>query len=259
MRRSARLAEPRLFEQYPKTRPPLPDRIATIYAEQYRANREGETRASSAAQRMEAWMHRQVARDVLARPDEPRSTLEIGAGTLNQLPYEPEVGPYDIVEPFVDLYSGSRSLPRIRDAWSDVAQVPERAIYDRITSVAALEHICNLPEVVARCGLLLSPGGVFRAAIPSEGTFLWALGWRLTTGLEFRLKHGLDYGSLMRHEHVNGAGEIRDVLGFFFERVDCRVFGLARAVSLYQFYACRNPATDRCSDYLRQPRPPGGS
>lgn len=241
-----------VFEQYPKTRPPLPDRIATIYAEQYRSNREGDTRASSAAQRMESWMHRQVARDVLARPDERRSTLEIGAGTLNQLPYEPDVGPYDIVEPFVDLYSGSPSLPRIRNAWSDISQVPDQAIYDRITSVATLEHICNLPEVVARLGLRLSLTGGFRAAIPSEGTPLWALGWRLTTGLEFRLKHGLDYGLLMRHEHVNTAGEIRDVLRFFFGQIDCRVFGLARSISLYHFYACSNPAIDRCNEYLQR-------
>jgi hypothetical protein len=241
-----------LFEQYPKTRPPLPERIASIYKEQYRSNRDGETPASSAAQRMEAWMHRQVARDVLAQPRKKRSTLEIGAGTLNQLPYEPEVGPYDIVEPFVDLYSNSPSLSRVRSAWSDVSQVPERPSYDRITSVAALEHICNLPEVVACCGLRLSPRGAFRVAIPSEGTFLWALGWRLTTGLEFRFKHGLDYGLLMRHEHVNTAGEIRDVMRFFFGQVDCRVFGLARSISLYHFYACRNPAIDRCNEYLQR-------
>ena len=155
-----------MFEQYPKIRPPLPDRIETIYAEQYRSNREGETLASKAAQTAESWMHRQVARDVLGQPSERRSTLELGSGTLNQLPYEPEVGPYDIVEPFSDLYVDSPAVSRVRDAWSDVSQVPDGARYDRITSVAALEHISNLPEVVARCGLLLSSGGVFRAAIP---------------------------------------------------------------------------------------------
>lgn len=243
-----------MFEQYPKTRPPLPSRIAAIYAEQYRSNRDGETLASSAAQTMESWMHRRVARDVLDRPGEHRSTLEIGAGTLNQLPYEPDVGPYDIVEPFGELYSRSLASSRVRNAWSDLSEVPDDTRYDRITSVAVLEHICNLPEVVARCGLLLSPGGAFRAAIPSEGTFLWTAGWRLTTGLEFRLKHGLDYGALMRHEHVNSAREIGDVLGFFFGIVDCRSFGLARAVSLYQFHACSDPVTDRCEDYLRQLR-----
>jgi len=241
-----------MFEQYPKIRPPLPDRIETIYAEQYRSNREGETLASKAAQTAESWMHRQVARDVLGQPSERRSTLELGSGTLNQLPYEPEVGPYDIVEPFSDLYVDSPAVSRVRDAWSDVSQVPDGARYDRITSVAALEHISNLPEVVARCGLLLSSGGVFRAAIPSEGTFLWEAGWRLTTGLEFKLKHGLDYGSFMRHEHVNTAREIRNILEFFFGRADCRFFGLARSISLYQFYACTHPVTARCNDYLQQ-------
>ena len=243
-----------VFEQYPKQRPALPERIEAIYAEHYRSNREGETPASNASQMMESWMHLQVAGDVRRRSSAARSTLELGSGTLNQLAYEPEVGPYDIVEPFTDLYADSPARCRVRCAWPDVSQIPAAARYDRITSVAALEHICNLPEVVARCCLLLSHGGVFRAAIPSEGTALWAAGWRLTTGLEFRLRHGLDYGALMRHEHVNTASEIRDVLAFFFARGECRVFGLARSLSLYQFYACTHPIVARCGAYLRQVR-----
>ena len=88
-----------MFEQFPKTRPPLPKQMEAIHASHYRANRTGQTAATSLAQRMESWLHRKVASDVVSRPRETRSTLEIGAGTLNQLPYEPDVGPYDIVEP----------------------------------------------------------------------------------------------------------------------------------------------------------------
>ena len=40
--------------------------------------------------------------------------------------------------------------------------------YDRIISCAVLEHIANLPEIVAHPCLLLKDDGVFSAAIPSQ-------------------------------------------------------------------------------------------
>lgn len=64
------------------------------------------------------------------------------------------------------------------------------------------------------------------------------------------MKHGLDYGLLIDHEHVNTAEEIEDVLEYFFEDIECNVFGLSKAISLYRFYACRNPLIDRCLTYL---------
>jgi hypothetical protein len=240
-----------MFEQFPKTRPPLPKEIAAIYATQYKSNREGTTAAASLSQRVESWMHKQVAKDV-AHNSAPKATLEIGAGTLNQLAHEPELGPYDIIEPFKELFANSTSLKRVRNVYSDISEVPLTARYDRITSVATFEHICNLPQVVARAGLLLAPGGNLRTAIPSEGTPLWTLGWKMTTGLEFRLKHGLDYGLLMKHEHVNKAKEIEAVIRYFFKHVDCRVFGVSKYLSLYQFYACRDPDLAKCKEMVNR-------
>src|SRR4026209_1433426 len=133
-----------MFERFPKSRPELPPKIAEIYATHYKANREGQTTASSLAQRMESWLHRQIARDVPARASSERATLELGAGTLNQLRYEPRLGPYDIVEPFTSLYEGSPLLDRVRNIYADISEVPFNHRYDRITSVATLEHVCNL-------------------------------------------------------------------------------------------------------------------
>ncbi len=247
----------RIFEQFPKVRSELSPAMAKIYKQHYRENREGQTPASSLAQRMEAWLHRQVASDLTAssatggtEDGRKRTTLELGAGTLNQLQHEPERGPYDIVEPFSELFEESPRLTRIRNVYRDVSEVPSDAIYDRITSVATFEHICNLPEVIARSGLLLAKGGTLRASIPSEGTFLWTLGWKLTTGIEFRRRYGMDYGTLMRHEHVNDAEEIEDLLRHFFREVHGKVFALSRSVSLYQFYACSDPDLARCRAYI---------
>ena len=238
-----------MFENFPKTRPPLPKEIKDIYSAHYKSNREGQTTASSLAQRMESWLHRQVAKDIVDPKKSKMATLELGAGTLNQLQYESEIQPYDIVEPFTDLYQGSPLLARVRNVYADISEVPTAYRYDRITSIATLEHVCNLPELVARSGLLLAENGTFRASVPSEGTFLWTLGWKLTTGLEFKLKYGLDYGLLMRHEHVNTVKEIEEVLKYFFGEVVCRVFGLAKSISLYRYYECSGPRVERCSDF----------
>ena len=238
------------FPKFPKERAPLPPQYEAIYLKHYRNSREGNSQILSLAQRAERWMHRQVARDTGTLAS--KATLEIGAGTLNQLAYEPSSAPYDIVEPFQELYQNSPSLARVRHVYADIAQVPAETRYDRITSVAVLEHVANLPELVARCGRLLSEGGQFRAGIPSEGTILWRLGWQATTALDFRARYNLDYSVLMRYEHLNTAAEIEAVLRYFFADVRARVFGVARALSLYQFFACSTPYLERCNTYLER-------
>ena len=240
-----------IFPRFPKVRPELSAEMQKRYIEQYKANREGGTAAASLAQKMEAWMHTQVAQDVQSPASKHTTTLELGAGTLNQLQYEPSVMSYDIVEPFKELYEKSPFITRIRNTYATIHDIPDGVHYDRITSIAVLEHVCDLPALVARSGLLLANNGVFHASIPNEGTWLWTLGWKLTTGLEFRLKYGLDYGELMRHEHVNTAHEIEDVLNYFFEKIQCKVFGLNKSTAFYRYYACSQPNILRCKDYLK--------
>ena len=245
-------AELALLKRFPKTRPALPARFQEIYAAQYLENRQGGSRAASLSQRLEAWMHRQVAQD--RRAGSAVATLELGAGTLNQLAYEPEAGSYDVVEPFADLYANSPFKDRVWSTYGDIAEVPSDRVYDRITSVAALEHICDLPQVLARAALLLSPEGTLRSAIPAEGGLLWTLGWSLTTGLEFRLRHGLDYGILMAHEHVNSAAEIEGLIHALFGQVTIRSFGLGRQFSLYRFIEASKPRLQVARAWLEPAR-----
>lgn len=239
-----------MFHNFPKNRPPLPKEIEDIYSSHYMSNRGGKTIAASLSQKMESWLHKQVANDVLKQQNSIKNTLELGAGTLNQLQYEPTSKAYDIVEPFANLYQKSPFLDKIRNIYADISEIPNNIYYDRITSVATLEHVCNLPEVIARSGLLLSKKGVLHASIPSEGTWLWTLGWKLTTGLEFKLRYGLNYDLLMKHEHVNTAQEIEEVLKYFFSDVKCKVFGISKSISLYRYYECHNPKINRCHNFL---------
>jgi hypothetical protein len=237
-----------LFSEFPKQRPPLPPEYVAIYLQHYKNSREGNSNILGLAKWAEGWMHRRVADDV--RHGASQSTLEIGAGNLNQLPYEPGSTPYDIVEPFRELYQSSPHLARVRNIYADISEVPAQTKYERITSIATLEHVCNLPELVAQSAILLADGGQFRAGIPSEGTILWRLGWQTTTALDFKARYHLDYEVLMKYEHVNTAREIEKVLRYFFAEVRDRVFGLSKSLSFYQFYACSAPRLDRCHGYL---------
>jgi len=223
-----------------KTRPPLPPAYKAIYETHYRENRDGASAAAGIAQRLEAWMHRAIAADAGAA--NPGCTLEIGAGTLNQLAYEPYTSPYDIVEPFDALFQGRPILSRVRRVYADVSQVPPTERYERITSIATFEHLTDLPGMVRACVRLLAPGGKLRVAIPNEGHWPWSLAWRIGTGLEFRLRYGLDYGVLMRHEHLNTADEIASELRAVFDSVEERWFGLSRTLSLYRVLIAGTPA-----------------
>lgn len=236
-----------MFENFPKKRPPLPAEYQEIYDAHYKENREGGSNAAGLAQRLERWMHRCVAADAKMEP--VPATLEVGGGTLNHLEHETNSSIYDVVEPFRYLYESSPFRSRVRHFFDDIREIPEGTKYGRIVSIATFEHIEDLPSVVARCGLLIEEGGSLRVAIPSEGTILWKLGYTLTTGAEFKKRYGLDYEVLMRHEHVNTAREIEEVLRYFFTDVRRKVFGIAAGLSIYQYFECRDPDLARCREY----------
>lgn len=234
-----------ILARYPKQRPPLPPAYQRIYEREYKLNREGGSFVTSLSSRLEAWMHRRVAD---APPDE---VLEIGAGTLNQLQYEAPQKRYDVVEPFAALFEGSPALARVGAIYPDIAQVPAGRRYGRITSVAVLEHLEDLPGIVARSALMLRDDGTFQAGIPTEGGLAWGLAWHLTTGVAYWLRNRLDYGVLMRHEHLNSAVEIEAVVRSFFAEVRISRFPLPfRHLSFYSYLEARHPLRDAASAFL---------
>lgn len=235
------------FENYPKKRIELSTKMKAIYKHHYKSNREGDTIASGLAQKMEEWLHKKVSADVKGLHD--KKTLEIGAGTLNQLKYE-ESKQYDIIEPFKELYIDSPDLQKVRNVYNDIDEIDLSEKYDRITSIATFEHILDLPKVVAKSCLLMQTNGTLRTSIPNEGTFLWTLGWKLTTGIEFKLKYGLDYGNMMRYEHVNTADEIEKVLNYFYSTNKCLTLGPSKGIAFYRFYESEGPNIELAKKYL---------
>lgn len=232
---------------WPRQRPPLSAAHEAIYAAEYKANREGTHAVNSVATRLEAWMHRRIA--AAAAPE--KSVLELGAGTLNHLRFEPDSTAYDAVEPMELLWRDSPARSRVRTIFPSIDSVPADARYDRVLSVAVLEHLTDLPREVARAVLRMAPDGLFQAGIPSEGGFLWGLAWRSTTGVAYRRRTGLDYRVLMRHEHVNRADEIVRLLRHLFEEV--RIARFPTPLHHFSFYACldaRGPRRDRAEALL---------
>jgi SAM-dependent methyltransferase len=218
-----------------KSRPQLPSAYQKIYADAYKSNRQGKGLASYLAQKMESWMHKEVAKSKF----EQNIVLELGAGTLNHYKYESSSQPtYDIVEPFTSLYQDASELNYIRSVYSDISMIPNENKYDRIISIATYEHVLDLDNLLVKSKELLKSDGLHVVAIPNEGHFMWTMGWFCTTGLAFRLKHGLDYSVIMKHEHVNTANEIENLLNYHYKIEKCNVFGVSKKLCLYRVYTC---------------------
>lgn len=158
---------------------------------------------------------------------------------MNQLDFE-HTAVYDVVEPYQELYQNSSNLCYVRNVYSDISEIKNEQ-YDRIISVACLEHVENLPAVVSTSTKLLKPGGKMCAAIPNEGKFLWKLAYTMTTGREFKKRYGLDYERIMRYEHLNTADEIEQILNYYFENVKKSLFGISREFAFYRYYECDTP------------------
>lgn len=236
-----------LLATYPRARRALPEPQRSLYLRELKANRGGGTRLLRTVNSLETWMHRRVA--ALRRPGE--EILEIGAGTLNHLPYEEGAEAYDAIEPLDELWRTSPNVARLRAVYRSIEDLREDSIYDRILSIAVLEHLTDLPRIVALSAKRLRPGGTFQAAIPSEGGLLWGLAWRATTGLGYALRNRASYGAVMRHEHVNTAPEITAILKWFFADVQIAQFPAPWLhASFYRYLECRGPDLTRCDEYL---------
>lgn len=199
---------------FPKVRPPLPKNYQDIYDDHFVANRAGVGLAHRLTVFMERWMHKRISR----LGNEEQDILEIGAGNLNHLKFE-KFKCYDVIEPNIVILEGSnKESKRIRNRFSNIDEINDFQ-YDRVISIAVLEHIEDLPSLLVTSKKLLKKKCFFQAAIPTEGGFLWYLFSYVLKGLIFRFKYGLDYKILMAHEHLNTEEEIIGLVRETFDQV----------------------------------------
>jgi len=234
-----------IITSYPRLRPPLTAAHEELYIQEYKKNREGDRKVDGLAQKLETWMHRQITKH------QSENLLELGAGTLNHIKHESLNTAYDIVEPFTELYQNSPRLDQVRDIYNSLEEISQDKIYSRIVSIATLEHMTNLPREIALSATHMGNNSIFQAGIPSEGGVLWWLGWRCTTGISYWLRNRLDYGVLMRHEHVNNANEIIAIVEYFFENVKIKRFPMPfHFLSFYTYLEATKPHMDRVEQLI---------
>ena len=239
-----------LFKQFPKHRQQLPNEYLSIYDSEYLANRTAGGIGNWIARTLETWMHKKTAISAIIQSE---AILEIGAGSGNHLRWEDGYASYDIVEPFQKLLDTSSNLGLVRHTYIHLSEIPEKQQYDRIISVAVLEHLLDLPTEIALSGLHLRENGKFCAGVPSEGGWLWKMAWKYGTGPGFTKRTGLDYEKLMQYEHVNTVDEIEECIRYFFENVTIDRFPLpAKSFSLYSFFIATRPNKERCEIFLEE-------
>lgn len=224
-----------IINAFPKKRPSLSSAHEACFKHEYKMNREGETGLiGGLALRLEQWMHKKVS-----QCDFVGDTLEVGAGTLNHLVFEKNEYAYDIVEPFQELYLDKKDeSSRIRSFYRSIIDIPGDIKYDRIISIATMEHMTNLPKELELIHEKLTTEGVLQVGIPTEGGILWGLAWRLTTALSYKIRTGLSYSALMRHEHVNTADEILSLVKHYFGNVEVKRFPFnSKHLSFYTYFS----------------------
>ena len=204
----------------------LPEKYKKIYKNFYKEYALSKTFTRKIISFFESWYHKEISN----MGNQNGAILEIGCGSLNHIKYEKNFLSYEVVEPKEFLIKQAERKKRliVTKTYPSLDLIPSNKNYSKIISIAVLEHVNNLDEHISKITDLLNPNGIFAVAIPAEGELLWWLAWRLTSGISFWLKYRLDYGIIMRYEHINNSEEIIKKLKkyFFINRVKSFPFNI---------------------------------
>ena len=130
-----------LIATYPRRRPALSAAHQAIYEAEYKLNRNGDRFVEDLSKKLEGWMHRRVARA------QGSPILEVGAGTLNHLRWERDVGAYDVVEPFTSLYADSPALALVRESYRTGQPLEWNRVHD-LADFAYFNHSIHVAKGV---------------------------------------------------------------------------------------------------------------
>jgi hypothetical protein len=203
-----------IIEKFPKIRKPLSKKVKKIFNKEYLKNRK-----NILSQISERWMHLSIK----GRNSKKKfATLEIGAGNLNHLKYEGSTNllNYSIIEPKKFLLKGNKYLKVVK-IYEDLNQVKKKSIH-RIISCAVLEHLTNLPDYLVFSSKCLKNNGYQSHSIPCEGYPLWHLMWNIVSAIPFKIRTGLNFKEIQKHEHVNNYNEIITLIRYFYKKCEVK-------------------------------------
>ncbi len=226
-----------LLKKYPKKRAKLNLNIKKIFEDEYRRNR-----SNFLSQLSESWLHYSIK----GRKEKNQKTLEIGAGSLNHIPYEnlkKKNKYYDVIEPQKFLYKKSPHKNYINKFYKNIKDTPKHC-YDRIISCAVLEHLTDLPRFLYLASNKLKIKGYHSHSIPCEGYPTWDITWFIMSGITFKLRTGENFSDIQKHEHVNNHDEILSLIKFFYKEVEIKYsypFFFSPYFSFYANINFKNP------------------
>jgi len=202
-----------LIKKYPKKRPSLNKKLKKIFDFEYKKNR-----TNFLSQLSERWLHFSIK----GRKDGFKKSLEVGAGTLNHIPYESMNNKkYDVIEPKKFLYKSNRNKILINKFYDNLNFAPNNK-YDRIISCAVLEHLVDLPKYLYLSTKKLKKNGYQSHSIPCEGYPVWDIAWYLMSGISFKIRTGQNFIDVQKHEHINNYDEILSLINFFYKKTEIR-------------------------------------
>ena len=149
--------------------------------------------------------------------------LEVGGGTGEHLHHiKHSYSTYHLT----DL--NSKLLDKARSIWDSNSKIifeeadtlklkyPDN-YFDRLISMANLEHIPNPHIALKEWKRVVKPGGTISIMIPTEGGIAWNLGRYLTTRRYFQ-KKGLSLDYIIAREHINACYRLHALIMFYFEK-----------------------------------------
>jgi len=170
-------------------------------------------------------------------------TLEIGAGIGGHLPFE-DLGAqeYHVLETRAEFCARlAEQIPaeRVHEASIEDRQAFPDGFFDRVIAVHVLEHLRNLPAAVEEISRLLRPGGVFDVVLPTEGSLAYSVARKISAERMFKKRFGLDYGPIIRNEHVNTYAEVDSQLRRYFVDDTTRFFPLPLPIAEFNLVVGR--------------------
>ena len=230
-----------ILNLFPKQRPPLPRKIKKIFNKIYKENR-----INYIISFAERWMHKSIH-----ELNSIKKTLEIGAGTLNHFEFEKINNNYDIIEPKKYLYKNSIQKKKIRKILPNL-KACKKQYYDRIISIAVLEHMTELPKFLAESSFYIKNNGYHSHSVPCEG-HLFNFASSIVSGIPFYLKHRISYRYIMKHEHVNNFDEIISLIKFFYKKVKIKYSYpfYTKYLSFYANITFKHPNKERVKKFMK--------
>lgn len=145
------------------------------------------------------WGHRWIAQRTIAGP-----VVEIGSGAGRHGARFARRADFFPTELSADLMRlESWRAYRGRGVRCDARRLPFLSASVRtLISIYNLEHISDLPAVLAEVHRVLVQSGTLLVALPCEGGLLWNVGRELTTRRGFQRRYGLNYDKIIAYEHV---------------------------------------------------------